>query len=85
MEAKKISDLWWWLIDNGIATMNELKLITGIIGYNTDTLNKVLFYRTGYRDREQLESELQEGEKQQNSKLALAPKTSHQELVLYNN
>ena len=26
-----------------IATMEELKLITGIIGYNTDTLNKVLY------------------------------------------
>ena len=42
-----------------ITTMEELKL-TGIIGYNTDTLNKVLYYRTGYRDREQLESEQQE-------------------------
>ena len=42
-----------------ITTMEELKLITGIIGYNTDTLNKVLYYRTGYRDREQLESEQQ--------------------------
>jgi hypothetical protein len=60
LTKEKISELWWWLIDMEIATMDELKLITGIIGYNTDTLNKVLYYRTGYRDREQMESEQQE-------------------------
>lgn len=60
MTNEKIATLWWWLIDTGIATLEELKLITGIIGYNTDTLNKVLYYRTGYRDREQMESEQQE-------------------------
>ena len=63
MTEKKISELWWWLIDMEITTMEELKLITGIIGYNTDTLNKVLYYRTGYRDREQLERKQQKSKK----------------------
>ena len=60
MEEKKISELWWWLIDMEIATMEELKLITDINGYKLETLNDVLYYRTGYRDREQMESEHQE-------------------------
>ncbi len=60
---EKISKLWDWLVDVGIATEEELKLITGINGYNIDTLNVVLYYRTGYRTREQYEyCELWEGE-----------------------
>ena len=60
MEKEKISELWWWLIDMEIATMEELKLITDINGYKLETLNDVLYHRTGYRDREQMESEQQE-------------------------
>ncbi len=41
------------IIELGIATDEELELITGINGYNIDTLNDVIFYRTGYRDIEQ--------------------------------
>ena len=51
----KVMDMWLWLIDNGIATDEELSLITGINGLTIETLNDVLFYRTGYRDREQME------------------------------
>lgn len=42
-----------FLIDEGIATEKELELITSINGYNIDTLNDVLYCRTGYRDYEQ--------------------------------
>ena len=52
---EEIKRLWDWLVDMGIATDKELKLITGINGYNIKTLNDVLYYRTGYRDREQME------------------------------
>lgn len=48
-----IARYWDWLIDNGIATEAELQLITSINGYNIDTLNDVLYVRTGYRDYEQ--------------------------------
>ncbi len=51
----KVSKMWNWLVDMGIATDDELMLVTGISGYNIDTLNFVLYYRTGYRDREQYE------------------------------
>ena len=53
----KVMDMWMWLLDNGIATDEELSLITGINGLTIETLNDVLYYRTGYRDREQMEGE----------------------------
>jgi DNA uptake protein ComE-like DNA-binding protein len=43
------------LIDLNIATENELNLITGVNGYSIDTLNSVIYYKTGYRDLEQYE------------------------------
>ena len=53
----KVMNMWIWLLDNGIATDEELSLITGINGLTIETLNDVLYYRTGYRDREQMEGE----------------------------
>ena len=50
-------ELWDWLVEMEIATNEELKLITGINGLTIETLNDVLYYRTGYRDREQMEGE----------------------------
>ncbi len=50
---EEINELWDWLVDMGIATEEELGLITNINGYSLETLNDVLFARTGYRDREQ--------------------------------
>ena len=54
---EKIKEMWDWLIELGTATEEELQLITDINGYNMDVLNDVLYCRTGYRDREQMESE----------------------------
>ena len=51
----EIWEMWDWLIDNGIATEDELKLITKMKGYNIYVLNDVLYYRTGYHNREQWE------------------------------
>jgi len=51
--------LWENLINYGIATENELQLITSINGYNLETLEDVLYCRTGYRSWDQYkESEL---------------------------
>ena len=47
--------MWEWLVDYGIATEEELVLVTCLTGRNIETLNNVLFIRTGYRDREQYE------------------------------
>lgn len=50
-----IENLWSFLVDNYIATEEELQLITSINGYNEEALNDVLYVRTGYRTMEQME------------------------------
>ena len=54
---KEIERMWEWLVEMNVATEEELSLITDINGYNMEVLNHVLFFRTGYRDREQVEGE----------------------------
>ena len=54
---KKLAEIWDYLIDYGIATEEELKLVTCINGYNEDTLNSVIYARTAYHDIEQLKEE----------------------------
>ena len=49
------------LIEYSVATQEELELITCINGYNIDTLNDVIYARTGYHDIEQLQDEITEG------------------------
>lgn len=53
----KLSYTWDYLVKNGIATENELQLITCINGYNLETLNDVIYARTGYHDLKQLINE----------------------------
>lgn len=53
----EISDVWEYLVDSSIATEEELQLVTSINGYNLDSLNSVLYARTGYHDIEQLKEE----------------------------
>jgi len=60
MDIKTVA--WNYLIDNGIATDEELKLITCINGYNEKALNSVIYARTGYRSLEQLKNENEESE-----------------------
>lgn len=57
MEEKKISEMWDKLIDLQIATEEELQLVTSLNGYNLQTLEDILYIRTGYRNFEQLEAE----------------------------
>ena len=42
------------LIEMGIATEKELTLVTAINGTTEETLNDVLYVRTGYRNIEQI-------------------------------
>lgn len=49
-----ISTIWDTIIEYGIATEEELELVTAINGYNEDTLNDVIYVRTGYRNIEQI-------------------------------
>ena len=52
---KEVNEVWDLLIEYGIATQEELELITYINGYSIDTLNDVIYARTGYRDIEQIQ------------------------------
>ena len=49
--------MWDYLTEAGIATEEELRLVTAINGYNEETLCDVLFVRTGCRSFDQLEGE----------------------------
>jgi hypothetical protein len=46
-----------YLIGMGIATEEELALISSIMGHNLDAYESVLFARTGYRTFDQLEED----------------------------
>ena len=46
--------LWDYIIEQEIATENEVSLVTSINGTNLDTLEDILYVRTGYRSLEQL-------------------------------
>ena len=54
--------LWDELVNLGIATDEELKLVTCINGYTEETLNDILYARTGYRSIEQLNDDEAEAE-----------------------
>ena len=47
--------IWDYLIDTSIATKEELVLITNINGYSVETLEQVIYARTGYNSFEQLQ------------------------------
>tara|TARA_R100001594_G_scaffold78139_1_gene112704 strand:+ start:293 stop:472 length:180 start_codon:yes stop_codon:yes gene_type:complete len=45
--------IWDFLVDFGIATDKEIRLVTSINGTNEDSLNSILYSRTAYRSMEQ--------------------------------
>lgn len=49
-----IEDAITFLEEEGIATDEEINLVTKINGYNLETINDIIYVRTGYRDYEQL-------------------------------
>ena len=49
--------IWDYIIENYIATEDELQLITCINGMNEDSLNAVLYARTGYHTIDQIDGE----------------------------
>ena len=57
---KTIDEVWDLLIEYGVATQEELELITCINGYNMDTMNSVIYARTGYQNIEQIQDEIAE-------------------------
>ena len=52
---KTVEEQWDYLTESGIATDEELQLVTCLNGYNVETMKGVLYVRTGYRNFDQLE------------------------------
>ena len=50
--------IWDYLIDNAIATEEELQLVTDVAGYSVATMEAIIYARTGYNDLEQLMEEM---------------------------
>ena len=48
-----------FLVEYGIATEEEIRLVTSINGYNEETLNDILYVRTGNRSVEQFLEEIE--------------------------
>ena len=48
-----------FLVEYGIATEEEIRLVTSINGYNEETLNDILYVRTGNRSIEQFLEEIE--------------------------
>ena len=53
MDEEK-NELYDYLIDCNIATIREICLVTSINGYNIESLESILYSRTGYRSLEQI-------------------------------
>lgn len=51
----KVDMIWTMLEAYGIATPEEIDLVTTINGYSEESLNDILYARTGYRTIEQFE------------------------------
>lgn len=56
-EQNTVEEIWDYLIESGIATEEELCLVTSMSGYNVETMNSVIYVRTGYRSLDQLKEE----------------------------
>lgn len=54
----ELNEFWGFLIEECIATEEELQLVTNINGYNYKALNDVLEVRTGYRNIAQYKEEV---------------------------
>ena len=48
------NELWSYLVETGIATEEELQLLTSINGFSLETLESVLYVRTAYRSLNQI-------------------------------
>ena len=51
---KDTEELYDYLVDYGIATEEEIGLVCSINGTNLDSLESILYSRSGYRSLEQI-------------------------------
>lgn len=55
MTKRELFEKYGRIINDGIATESEVNLVTDILGYSVETLNQIIYVRTGYRNIEQYE------------------------------
>lgn len=48
-----LNEIYDYLVSTGIATEEEIQLVTDINGWNEEALNDIVYARTGYRDMKQ--------------------------------
>lgn len=60
MMDREMEELWDYMEETGIATSKEMGLAVALCGSNLNTLERVLYIRTGYRSLEQMLEELTE-------------------------
>ncbi len=51
---KNLDKYFDYLVETGIATENEIELVTSINGWKEESFDDILYVRTGYRDFEQI-------------------------------
>lgn len=54
---ENLNTLYDKIVEYGIATEAEIDLVTDINGWNEETMNDIIYAKTGYRDIEQFEEE----------------------------
>ena len=50
---RTVEEIWDIIIEHNLATTEELDLVTQINGYSKQSLDDVIYTRTGYNDIEQ--------------------------------
>lgn len=55
----ELLDMFELLVEGGIATEEEVQLVTSINGWNEETMEDILFVRTGYHFFTQLLEEIE--------------------------
>ena len=50
----ELDKLYDYLLESEIATLDEVSLVCSINGTNIDSLNSILYSRTGYRSLDQI-------------------------------
>lgn len=55
-----VNECMEWLVYNGICTQEEYNLVSDINGNSMNTINDILYARTGYRSIEQMTGEDEE-------------------------
>ena len=51
----ELNELYEKIVEYGIATEEEINLVTCINGWNEEAMNDIIYVRTGYRSIEQYE------------------------------